>query len=323
LEGTVGFQFSTRDFEAIGEEAIVPPTTTDQAAVFAFEEVGPERLRVSLGARFESTDIDVEGPQDDRSFDTVSGSAGLVWKVADHYAIASFVASTRRPPVAEELYTNGAHPATAQFEVGDPNLGEESTMAYDIGLRKLDGRLSGEISLFLYDFGDYIFARPTGAVDGDSGFDVFEYEQADARFTGAEAHLDIELLHRDPHHLQLELLGDVVEAELTSNDEPLPFIPPAHVAIALAYQGPHLWGRVEGRHAAEQNDTSAFETSTDSYTMVNASVGYRFFGKGLVHDVMLRGNNLGDELARNHVSPLKDVAPLPGRDIGFVYRLTF
>ena len=38
---------------------------------------------------------------------------------------------------------------------------------------------------------------------------------------------------------------------------------------------------------------------------------------------MLRGNNLTDELARNHVNPLKDAVPLPGRDVSLSYKLTF
>lgn len=38
---------------------------------------------------------------------------------------------------------------------------------------------------------------------------------------------------------------------------------------------------------------------------------------------MLRGTNLSDELARNHVSPLKERAPLLGRDLSLSYRLIF
>lgn len=323
LSGTVGLQLSTRDFAASGDEAIMPPATTDQAALFLFEEAGPEKLRVSFGARYETQDVSVEGPQSDRSFDNLSASAGIVWKVARPYAITVAVASTRRPPVAEELFTNGAHPATQQFEIGDPDLGEESALSFDLGLRKLAGRLSGSIGLFRYDFGDYIFLRPTGSVDPASGFDTFAFEQVDARFSGAEAHLDLELLHSEPHHLQLELSGDTVKAELKANDEPLPLIPPARFSVGLAYGGPAFRARVEARHVARQGETSPFETPTKGYTLVNADVGYRFFGHGLVHEVMLRAGNLGDELARVHTSPLKDMAPLPGRDVRLIYRLTF
>jgi len=51
--------------------------------------------------------------------------------------------------------------------------------------------------------------------------------------------------------------------------------------------------------------------------------GYRFFLGGVINDILIRGRNLTDEEARNHVSFLKEVAPLPGRDVSLVYRLSF
>ena len=57
--------------------------------------------------------------------------------------------------------------------------------------------------------------------------------------------------------------------------------------------------------------------------MLDASAGYRFFAGGLTHEISLVGTNLTDEEARNSVSFIKDQAPLPGRDIRLVYRLSF
>ena len=65
------------------------------------------------------------------------------------------------------------------------------------------------------------------------------------------------------------------------------------------------------------------ETPTGGYTLVNASVSYRLFLGRTVTDLILRGRNLGDEEARNHVSFLKDVAPLPGRDVSLALRVGF
>ena len=77
------------------------------------------------------------------------------------------------------------------------------------------------------------------------------------------------------------------------------------------------------RHAAKQDRVADFETTTPGYTLLNAAIGYRFFFGNTVSDVMLRGSNLTDKLARNHVNPLKDAVPLPGRDITLSYRFTF
>jgi iron complex outermembrane receptor protein len=237
--------------------------------------------------------------------------------------VAASLARTTRPPVAEELFVNGAHPATAQFEIGDVNLGEETALGLDIGLRRLEGFVTGEINFFAYDFGDYIYLEPTGMVDVDSGFGIFQFRQADARYVGAEAHVDFALLHSDPHHLQLELGGDVVRAELEAGDTPLPQITPPRAMIGLAYRGPKLWSEVAARHTSRQTRVAPFETSTPGFTTYEASAGYRLFGHGLVHDLMLRASNITDRLGRNHISPLKDVAPLPGADVRAIYRLTF
>ena len=75
--------------------------------------------------------------------------------------------------------------------------------------------------------------------------------------------------------------------------------------------------------SSDLDEVASSETTTDGYTFVNVHVGYRFFFHNTIHDVMLRGTNLTNELARSHVSALKEVAPLPGRDITLSYRVGF
>ena len=57
--------------------------------------------------------------------------------------------------------------------------------------------------------------------------------------------------------------------------------------------------------------------------MLNASVGYKIFVGRMVHEFLLRGRNLSNEVAYNHVSFLKFQAPLPGRDVSLVFRVLF
>jgi iron complex outermembrane receptor protein len=74
---------------------------------------------------------------------------------------------------------------------------------------------------------------------------------------------------------------------------------------------------------ADQDQVSPFEEETEGYNMVDASVGYRLFTGGVVHDFVLRGTNLTNREARSHTSFLKELAPLPGREIRFLYRVYF
>jgi iron complex outermembrane receptor protein len=320
--GSMGAQYSKRDFSVTGEEKLLPPTSTKNTAIFLFEEATRGPWQFQFGGRYEQQKVDVADEElPDRDFKGLSGSFGLVWAPTSTASIALTASHSARLPVAEELYFDGAHEATFQFEVGNPNLDRETSNGLDLSLRGHGERVSGEVSVFATRFDGYIFQNPTG--DEEDGFPVFEFAQAGASFHGAEAHTDITLLHRDPNHLSLELSADYVHAELSDSGEPLPFIPPLRFGVGLRYQGEALHSTVEVRRAASQNRVAGFETETDGFTLLNASVGYRLFSGNTVHDILLRGTNLTDELARNHLNPLKDAVPLPGRDLGLSYRVTF
>jgi iron complex outermembrane receptor protein len=322
LTGSVGVQYSRRDFFTEGEESILPPTLTKNTSAFIFEEAGKGTWRLQFGGRYEHQDVAVDSNElPDRKFNNLSGSLAAVYVPNADYSASLSVSHSVRAPVAEELYFNGAHEATFQFEIGDPNLKKESSNGLDLSLHKRTGNVTGMVSVYRTSFDGFIFQNPTGAIEDD--FPVFVFAQHDAEFYGAEGHADISLYHSDPNHLALELTGDYVHAELTSGGGPIPFIPPAHVGVGLRYQGAALFLLAEARHAAKQDRIAAFETSTDGYTLFNAAIGYRFLFGNTVSDLMLRGNNLTDKLARNHVNPLKDFVPLAGRDVSLSYKLTF
>jgi iron complex outermembrane receptor protein len=322
LTGSIGVQYSRRNFFTEGEESLVPPTVTKNMAAFLFEEAGKGTWRLQFGGRYEHQDVTVVSDEfPDRKFNNLSGSVSAVYVPNADYSASASLSHSVRAPVAEELYINGPHDATFQFEIGDANLKKESSNGLDLSLHKRTGTVTGTVSIYRTSFDGYIFQNPTGAVEED--LPVFVFAQHDADFYGAEAHADILLYHADPNHLALELTGDYVHAELTSGGGPLPFIPPAHFGAGLRYQGQSLYLLGEARHASKQNRIAEFETPTNGYTLFNAAVGYRFIFGNTISDVMLRGNNLTDKLARNHVNPLKDFVPLAGRDISLSYKLTF
>ncbi|HKY61748.1 MAG TPA: TonB-dependent receptor [Gemmatimonadota bacterium] len=322
LSGAVGLQFGSNEFAAIGEEAFVPPSETDSWAVFGFEEIPAGPVRFQLGARYENQDVaTLEGERLSRSLDGLSASAGLLWPTAPDLTLSVSLSRSVRLPTSNELFANGPHLATRAFEVGDPDLDNETSVGLDVGLRRSAGLLSGEVGFFTNWYSDFIFEQFTG--EEEDGLQVIRFSQADARFTGFEARADVELLHREPHHVALEVSADYVRGELTDGDEPLPRIPPLRLGVGAHYQGEPFWGEIHVRRASEQDRVAEFETPTDAYSMLDATIGYRFFTGGLVHDLILRGTNLTDEEGRNHVSFLKDLAPLPGRDVSLAYRLNF
>lgn len=322
LTGSVGFQAQRRDFAAVGEEAFVPPSETDTWAAFTFQELTRGPWRFQLGGRYESQETSAAaGEVLDRSFDGLSASLGLVWQPVENYTFGLAVARSTKLPNAEELFSNGPHLATNAFELGDPDLREETSLSADLSLRKTAGRVSGEITLFANRFDDFIYERATG--EEADGLPVFLYSQADAEFRGAELTGVVQLFHTEPHHFDLELGADFVRAELRETGEPLPRIPPRRYRLGVHYHGERLDGLVEATRVDEQDRVADFETPTEGYTLLNANLSYRIFTSRAIYDLLLRGTNLTDEEARNHVSFLKDRVPLPGRDVSLALRLTF
>jgi iron complex outermembrane receptor protein len=367
MPGVIGLQYRNRDARAEGEEAFVPRSETDTLAIFAFQEIAPGPVRLQLGGRWETVDLGVRdilpeiadriatnsnctSPQD-VDFDSLSASAGVVWLHDSGYGVGGAVSRAVRAPNSEELYSCGPHLATQSFEVGDTNLDEEVGVALDLSLRKRTGRLTGQISLFHDRFQDYVLEELTGRVVTEEGeeFDPiltpdpehvlpeYRYRQADADFRGAEAGILIDLFENDAHHLDLELTGDTVRADLRRDDVPLPRIPATRYGLGFHYRGNRWYGSASVQHTEDQDRLAPSETlsspllqgleqiggPTDSYTMLDALAGYRFVQGGWMHDLSLRGTNLTDEEGRLHTSRLKNVAPLPGIDIGILYRLVF
>ncbi|HEV7390237.1 MAG TPA: TonB-dependent receptor, partial [Burkholderiales bacterium] len=119
------------------------------------------------------------------------------------------------------------------------------------------------------------------------------------------------------HPGTLDLLGQVsyVKAYNRDTSQPLPRIPPVKALLGLEYRLDKLAARFDVIHATSQDRVSANELPTDAYTLVNASLTYRLSAASTVWDAFVKVNNLFDKDAREHTSPLKDIAPLPGRGV--------
>jgi iron complex outermembrane receptor protein len=322
LTGAWGAQWSEREFVALGDEAFVPANDASTRALFAFEEVVSGPLTWQFGARYEEIEFDVADPAlPDRSFDGLSGSAGVVWMAREELSLVASIARSVTAPNAEALYSNGPHVATRVFEVGDPTLGEETSLNAEVGARGEAGRFRGELTLFRNDVDDFVYEAFTG--DEEDGLPVVAFRQDDARFTGFEAQGHVELFHEDESHLELDLSVDSVRAEIRKSGDPLPRIPPLRFGAGLTWRSDRWSASADVRRVEAQDRVAPFESGTDGYTLVGASLGWRFFVGDTVHDLLLSGANLTDEEARVHASYLKELAPLPERDLRLTYRVSF
>jgi iron complex outermembrane receptor protein len=316
LSGSFGLQGSHRDYKTTGEEALAPPVKQHNFAVFALEELSYEKVRFQFGGRVENTRYKPDGLRD-RSFTGFSGAAGFHVPVARNTAFVFNYTHSYRAPALEELYNNGPHVGNVTFELGNPDLERERSNGVDFSLRHQSRRIRGEVNVFYYDIGNFVYLAPTG--EEEDGLPEADYSQADSRFTGAEMGLDLGL----HENLWLNLGADYVNAELKNGGGALPRIPPLRGRVGLDFRKGGLSVRPELRLAKDQDRTFENETRTPGYTVFNVGASYTVTRQHMAHVFGLDAFNLGDRLYRNHVSFIKDRAPEIGRGVRFTYTVRF
>ena len=363
FQGSIGGQVLLKNLSILGDEAFLQPTETLQLAAFVFEEVklGPMRLQGGVRLERDSVRIATDDPaltsiaspgQKNPDFLPVSVAAGAVYELVQDYAVALNLTFSQRAPTAEELFARGPHEATFQFIVGDPNLPVETSRGVEINWRKKSGLVTGGVSGFYNNFRDFIAFTPTA--DFEDGLRVFDYTSKDAHFFGGEAQVQFHLLpltitrpdeavvadtdpkgvrefitaerpqpQPNPSDLFLDIRADYVQAEDSETGEPLPRITPFRYGASLNYRSQKWEGKIEGQRVSRQNRTAQFETSTEGYTFLNASAGYNFRVGPVFVNLYVRGTNLTNEEARDHLSFLKDALPLAGRSLLVGVRATF
>jgi iron complex outermembrane receptor protein len=343
LKGTVGAWFMGRAFDAVGSEALSPAVDQNATALFAYEELTWPHVTVQLGGRFDHARYS-PFEEDDRSFDTGSASAGLLFRPAAARDALTFVVSLARAaryPALEELFYYGPHPGNFAFEIGNPGLKPEHALGFDGGLRWRSARASGEITYFRNDISDYVFRNPItteefearqddfaerfpgrGIGEGgaeESEFPIVEYVSADSVLQGIEAHSDFQLTTR----LAAEVGLDYVRGRLKDTDDPLPRIPPFRFRGGLRYMVNAFQAGGDVTFAAKQDRVFGAETPTDGYQLLRLFGAYSFSSGRGVSTITVRLDNMTNELYRNHLSYLKDLAPEMGRNFKVLYNVKF
>ena len=146
----------------------------------------------------------------------------------------------------------------------------------------------------LHAFGDIVRGRLTGSGTRSVAFSV--------------PHDD----HTHDYSADIALSGD------------LPRIAPARFGAELRWSNTHWRAGLGAVHYFEQDRVAEFEENTEGYTLVNADIAWHIDrANGNAWELFLNANNLLDEEARPHTSFLKDLAPLPGRNVSFGVRMFF
>jgi iron complex outermembrane receptor protein len=320
LRGVSGLQYSHRDFEAVGAEAFLAPNKTNQFGLFTLQEMNVGALDVEAALRYDRSSVRANTLDLRRRFNSFSGALGIAADVAPRTKVGLNLSHTQRAPSAEELFSNGPHIATQAFEIGDPNLNKEKSWGVE-GYARLDsGPFKLSATLFYNKFDNFIYEAATGEEEDE--LPVFAYLQNNARHLGFELEASARLFQTGGFSLIADGVADYTRATIRGG-LPVPRIPPLRLLGGLEAQSERLDGRVEVEWISDQERVAAFETTTNGFTLVNASVAWKPFGNRQETTLLLSANNIFDVEARRHASFTKDYVPLAGRDLRLSLRTSF
>ena len=287
----------------------------------------------------------------DQEFTPISLSAGVVYTINESYNVGVSLSRSERAPSASELLSFGPHIGTRTYEIGALfDLSEEGEFVLsqtaidletanniDLTFRKTQGDVGFVFNAFYNQVDNYYFQEETGLF-AESGHDhdhgeeghgeeehsedehsdelpVYLFGSADAILHGFE----LQVAWQTTDNLKLDFFADYVKARLKDGGA-LPRTSPMRVGSHVAYTLDNIRADLDITHFAKQDDISTFETETDGYTLVDASITYDIPLGDIDLSVYLSGENLTDEEARVHTSFLKDIAPRPGRNFAFGVR---
>ncbi|ACY47773.1 TonB-dependent receptor [Rhodothermus marinus] len=324
LFGTIGLSGFFQRNETLAEEALIPGARTWNGAVYVFEELVLPRLTISGGVRWDGRRLSVEANEDlgvvaqTRTYSAFSGAVGLAWQVRPDLSLAFNVGRAWRAPTLNELFSQGVHEGTSRFEVGTPTLRPEQSLSLDGTLRWLRPRWYLELNAFVNRIDRFIFPRPTGQRDPDSGLFIYQYDQAQALLWGGELLLNLGVTA----WLHLHVGGDVTYTENRETGQPLPFSPPPRLITGIEVHR-ERWGpasevmlRLGPTLVADQRRVAPEEAPTEGYVLWNAAFSARWpLGAWqLVTDLTVQ--NLLDRAYVSHLSRLRPYGVLdPGRNV--------
>ena len=287
-------------------------------------------------------------------YKTSSFQGGVVYAPSEQHQWTAALGRHQRAPDVHELLSLGPHLATRSFDLGlllrsegeipDAEIFNSLEFGWDwfhaLGSTRVrvfrsdvDGFIYQDNTGIFYDLAEQLFRN--NCVRLAECLPVYEYRQDDAVLQGGEIQWlwpEIPLAHGA---LQINWFADYVEGRLegvmdggsvgntsgngsgasAAKNTDIPRMPPWRLGSGVEWSSLQWLLDVTVTYVAEQNNPGAFETETESYLKVDASVHYRPFGRLENASIFFKAKNLSDQEIRNATSFIRNFAPEPGRSL--------
>lgn len=263
------------------------------------------------------------------TFNGFTGSAGLSYLVSDALALKLNISRGYRAPNISEISSNGVHPGTNLYQIGNSQFKPEFSGQIDVGASFTSRNANAGISLFANKIDHYIFnqrlltnsGKDSLSYNGGVAYPTYQFQQGKILLYGLEANIDFHLVQQLHFDNSASLIfGDnnsYSGALKTDQTKYVPFMPPFRYISELKYEWlkksaffDKPFVKVQLNYTATQARVFTFdntESRTAGYVLINVGAGTGIknkSGKSIV-DFYLMANNLFDTAYQDHLSRLK------------------
>ena len=255
-----------------------------------------------------------------KEFNTDSLALTLNRDLNDYLEMSLDLASVERAPSAIELYMNGPHLATGRYEEGNTELEIERSRNIEFTLGYQQNAFFGSMTIFQNNIDNFIYLADTNKKE--KKMPLAEYMQKDAQLNGYELQFGAAFPFYDGD-LELSIARDSVSGEFNDGTY-IPRMMPARNIFSVNYKRNTLEFDMSLKDVEKQDEFSSKETVTKGYQMLDMRLTQKLVtDSGRVVQASIFGKNMLDEVARNHTSWVKNEVPLPGKNVGINFRVTF
>lgn len=252
----------------------------------------------------------------DLNFLGFTGSLGYSYKANDKNIIKVNASSGFRSPDLAELLSNGPHPGTNRFEIGNVNFSNEQSYQGDLSWLYASKKLNINLSIFGNYVDNYIFFVDNGDTTV-SGLNIWEFRQTNAFLYGGE--MRVKYKPFENNKLAFEIFGNITRGVDLENNENLTFIPADRIGAKASYQPLEkkpLEMFVRNQYIFRQNRPGFGESETVGYNLLDVGVNYQAKVGRHKLTIGLTAFNLLNQTYFDHISILRAFEiTAPGRNV--------
>jgi iron complex outermembrane receptor protein len=310
--GSVGLNFLQQvnnNIPGTGVTPLIPNYDMYNLGFFALEKYTRGHLELEAGLRYDYRYVDAarydqnqQLVERDYTFNNFTAFLGGIYTFTPTITFSTNLGSAWRPPNINEQFSQGLHHGSASYEYGNPDFKSEQAYKWINTFSYAGDKLNVEFTGYVNHINNYIYLNPTEErfVSLRGTFNVFRYEQTDARLWG----FDLSTHYKIHPQLEWYVRGSVVRAKDSNTGNYLPLIPADRMETGLTYRS-NNWGVLKKNRLTLSHLAVAHQKRQPAFDFAPAPLGYHLWNLSFNTDIPLRQNTISAGIAVNNLLDLE------------------